>query len=67
MNDIRFNELLEYVRHLKRVNHETYDSLRRKGPEFVKVENDKLGFNSLDDESVDIIMETFKILNRSAL
>ncbi len=66
MNDIRFNELLEYVRHLKS-NHETYDSLQRKGPEFVKVENDKLGFNSLDDESVDIIMETFETLNRSAL
>lgn len=65
MNEFRFNELLECVRQLKD-NHETYDSLKAKVRDLVKVQIDLLGIISADDESVDSIMKAFEILKKNS-
>lgn len=60
MNEVRFNELLVCVHHLKD-KHETYESLKSKDRNQIKIEIDLLGIESVDDEFIDSIIKVFEV------
>ena len=64
MNEVRFNELIECVRQLKD-KHETYESLKSKDRNQIKIEMDLLGIESVNDEFIDSIIKVFEVFKES--